>query len=149
MIGFLRSRSGIRGAGMSWPVVCWRAETMGLMQVVPKQSGGVVAEVGAAEQVTEAWLADRRVSGHTRAAYRRDVHGWLGWCAAAGVEPLRASFLDVNGYARGLESQGLAVATVARKLSGLSSWYDFLVKVRAVEANPVSGADRPYVSRDH
>lgn len=122
---------------------------MGLMQVVPKQSGGVVAEVGAAEQVTEAWLANRRLSEHTRAAYRRDVHGWLAWCAAAGVEPLRASFLDVNAYARGLESQDLAVATVARKLSGLSSWYDFLVKIRAIDANPVSGADRPYVSRDH
>jgi site-specific recombinase XerD len=43
----------------------------------------------------------------------------------------------------------LAAATVARKLSGLSSWYDFLVKIRAVDANPVGGADRPYVSRDH
>jgi site-specific recombinase XerD len=38
---------------------------------------------------------------------------------------------------------------VARKLSGVSSWYDFLIKLRAVDANPVRGADRPAVSRDH
>ncbi|WP_433384767.1 tyrosine-type recombinase/integrase [Actinoplanes sp. CA-142083] len=122
---------------------------MGAMQVVPRQGGGAVADVRAAEQVTEAWLANRRLSEHTRAAYRRDVAGWLAFCSSAGIEPLRASFLDVNAYARGLESQDLAAATVARKLSGLSSWYDFLVKIRAIDANPVGGADRPYVSRDH
>ena len=38
---------------------------------------------------------------------------------------------------------------MARRLSALSSWYDFLVKLGAVPANPVSGADRPRVDRDH
>jgi integrase/recombinase XerD len=118
------------------------------MHLVGRQGGAVVAG-GPAEQVTEAWLANRRLSEHTRAAYRRDVAGWLAWCADRGQDPLRASFLDVNAYARGLEARPLAAATVARKLSGLSSWYDFLVKLRAVDANPVGGADRPYVSRDH
>ena len=117
------------------------------MELIPRQ-GGTVAAAGGAEQVTEAWLANRRLSEHTRAAYRRDVAAWLAWCAAREVDALRASFLDVNAYARGLEAS-LAPASVARKLSGLSSWYDFLVKLRAVEVNPVAGADRPYVSRDH
>jgi site-specific recombinase XerD len=38
---------------------------------------------------------------------------------------------------------------VARKLSALSSWYAFLAKLGAVGANPVAGADRPPVARDH
>ncbi|MET0415709.1 MAG: tyrosine-type recombinase/integrase [Actinoplanes sp.] len=119
------------------------------MRVVPRQVGGAVTAGGPAEQVTEAWLANRRLSEHTRAAYRRDVQAWLLWCAGRGADPLRASFLDVNAYARELEARPLAPATVSRKLSGLSSWYDFLVKLQAVPANPVGGADRPYVSRDH
>ncbi|GID28066.1 tyrosine-type recombinase/integrase [Paractinoplanes brasiliensis] len=119
------------------------------MQLVPRQGGGELAGFGAAEQVTEVWLANRRLSEHTRAAYRRDVQGWLRWCADFGRDPLRVSFLDVNAYARGLEDQKLAASTVARKLSGLSSWYDFLVKIQARETNPVAGADRPNVSRDH
>ncbi|BCJ49213.1 tyrosine recombinase XerD [Actinoplanes sp. NBRC 14428] len=119
------------------------------MSLVPHQHAGTVAAVGGAEQVTESWLANRRLSAHTREAYRRDVGAWLSWCAGRDVDPLRASFLDVNAYARGLEARELAPATVARKLSGLSSWYDFLVKLRAIDANPVAGADRPYVSRDH
>ena len=117
--------------------------------LIGRQGAGALTVGGSAEQVTEAWLANRRLSEHTRDAYRRDVAAWLAWCAGREVDPLRASFLDVNAYARGLEAQALAPATVARKLSGLSSWYDFLVKLRAVDANPVGGADRPPVSRDH
>ena len=119
------------------------------MDLVPRQVAGSLGTLSSAEQVTDAWLANRRLSEHTRAAYRRDVAGWLAWCAQRSVDPLRASFLDVNAYARGLEARSLAAATVARKLSGVSSWYDFLVKLRAVDGNPVGGADRPYVDRDH
>ncbi|WFE54148.1 tyrosine-type recombinase/integrase [Micromonospora sp. WMMD1155] len=107
-------------------------------------------------EVTEAWLRNRRLSEHTRDAYRRDVTGWLTWCAGRDLDPLRASFLHVNEYARALEAtigarsgRPLTPATVARRLSALSSWYDFLVKLGAVPANPVSGADRPRVDRDH
>ncbi|WP_444951762.1 tyrosine-type recombinase/integrase [Micromonospora ureilytica] len=107
-------------------------------------------------EVTEAWLRNRRLSEHTRDAYRRDVTGWLRWCAGRDLDPLRATFLHVNEYARALESsvgarsgRPLTPATVARRLSALSSWYDFLVKLGGVPANPVSGADRPRVDRDH
>jgi len=106
--------------------------------------------------VTEAWLANRRLSAHTRVAYRRDVADWLGWCRATGVDPLAARFTHVNAYARALEGgvnprtgRVLTVATVARKLSGLSSWYQFLVKLGAAGGNPVADVDRPRVDRDH
>ncbi|BCB76030.1 site-specific tyrosine recombinase XerD [Phytohabitans flavus] len=118
-------------------------------------SGLPVTAAGGAD-FTEAWLRNRRLSEHTRAAYRRDIAGWLAWCAGRDLEPLRASFLDVNAYGRDLEAtvdprsgRPLTAATVARKLSALSSWYDFLTKLRAVEANPVAAADRPKVARDH
>ncbi|HEX7744799.1 MAG TPA: tyrosine-type recombinase/integrase [Micromonosporaceae bacterium] len=106
--------------------------------------------------VTEAWLRNRRLSEHTRAAYRRDITGWLAWCSGRELDPLRVSFVDVNAYGRALEStvdgrtgRTLSPATVARKLSALSSWYGFLHRLRAIEANPVSGADRPRLDRDH
>ena len=128
---------------------CARTETIKGVSVVPRQSVPLPAIAPAAEQVTEAWLANRRLSEHTRAAYRRDVASWLGWCAGRDLDPLRASFVDVNAYARTLETGGLAPSSVARKMSGLSSWYGFLTKLGAVAANPVVGADRPSVDRDH
>lgn len=113
---------------------------------------------GAQEYVdfTEAWLSNRRLSAHTRDAYRRDVAAFLAWCALHQLEPMQAKFTHINEYARALEEtvdprsgRTLAPTTVARKMSGLSSWYAFLVKLGAIASNPVSGADRPSVSRDH
>jgi integrase/recombinase XerD len=117
---------------------------------------GVPAHVGDLEAFTDGWLANRRLSPHTRDAYRRDVAAWLTWCRARDLDPLTAGFVHVNAYARELEStvdgrtgRVFSPSTVARKLSGLSSWYGFLVKLGALAANPVAGADRPWVSRDH
>src|SRR5215218_8217829 len=85
---------------------------------------------------TAAWLRNRRLSEHTRRAYQRDVAAWLRWCTDHGTDPLTASFLHVNAYARELESivdgrsgRPMSPATMARRLSGVSSWYDFLVRL--------------------
>ncbi len=123
--------------------------------VIPVQ-GGALAAPQEFVDFTEAWLNNRRLSANTREAYRRDVNGYLAWCAEHGVEPLRARFTHVNEYGRWLEScvdprtgRTLAPTTVARKLSGLSSWYEFLHKLEVIPVNPVTGADRPSVHRDH
>ncbi len=107
-------------------------------------------------EFTDAWLRNRRLSAHTRSAYRRDVTAWLRWSERAGLDPLSVTFLHVNEYARELEStvdartgRPLTPATVARRLSALASWYDFLVRLGLVAASPVAGADRPRVARDH
>ena len=92
----------------------------------------------------------RRVAGQpaaVRAHPRRrtaatSAPGWTG-AAARDLDPLTATFVHVNAYARELESTSdartgrpLTPATVARKLSGLSSWYGFLVKIGAVRGQP-------------
>lgn len=120
-----------------------------------RRSSRLAVTHGPAE-FTEAWLHNRRLSEHTRAAYRRDITGWLAWCEARQLDPLTVTFVDVNAYARTLEStvdprtgRPLTAATVARKLSALSSWFDFLYRLGVVATNPVSAADRPRVNRDH
>ena len=119
-------------------------------------SAAPLAHISALADFTDGWLANRRLSAHTRTAYRRDVGQFLAWCAGRDLDPLRASFVQVNAYARDLEStvdartgRVLAPASVARKLSALSSWYGFLVRLGTVASNPVGGADRPRVARDH
>ncbi|HEY7224591.1 MAG TPA: tyrosine-type recombinase/integrase [Micromonosporaceae bacterium] len=118
--------------------------------------GGLASEIGDLYTFTDGWLGNRRLSEHTRDAYRRDVTSWLRWCEEQAIDPLTATFIHVNTYARALESTvdprtgtPLSAATVARKMSGLSSWYAFLVKVGAITANPVGAADRPHLDRDH
>jgi integrase/recombinase XerD len=105
---------------------------------------------------TEGWLANRRLAAHTRAAYAKDVAQWLTWCTERDLDPMRASFVHINAYARALEStpaartgKAMAPSSIARKLSALSSWYTFLQRLDVIPANPVGGADRPRVARDH
>jgi site-specific recombinase XerD len=116
---------------------------------------GTLAHRDALDAFTDGWLANRRLSEHTRAAYRVDVGRWLDWCRGRDLDPMAATFVHINAYARDLEQTvaagragPLSPATVARMLSGLSSWYGFLVKLGALAGNPVAGADRPRVSRD-
>jgi site-specific recombinase XerD len=112
-------------------------------------TGAAVDRRGELGVFTEAWLANRRLSEHTRAAYRHDVAAYLDWCAGCGLDPFGASFVQVNTYARQLEARPVAATTVARHLCALSSWYEFARRLGAIDGNPVSGADRPRVGRDH
>lgn len=100
-------------------------------------------------QYTDGWLDNRRLSEHTREAYRRDIHQWLMWCAERGHNPLQVTFIHVNTYGRMLEAQGLAPASAHRKLMAVSSWYRFLESIGKVPRNPVTRADKPHVDRDH
>jgi integrase/recombinase XerD len=113
--------------------------------------------------VTEAWLENRRLAANTRTAYRWDVQVWIGWCTLRDVDPLRAEFTHLNSFGRWLESsptpaeiddlplvkRPAAASTVARRLSTVSSWYAYLVRLKLVTASPAVGVDRPRVDRHH
>ncbi|MET8909495.1 tyrosine-type recombinase/integrase [Micromonospora sp. NPDC004551] len=115
----------------------------------------VAGELAAIESFTERWLANRRLSEATRTAYRHDVGLWTTWCAERDVDLLRATFLHVNERAREFEETPTrhgrppAPSTVARRISAVSIWYDFLAKLAAVPTNPAKIAERPVVDRDY
>jgi integrase/recombinase XerD len=99
---------------------------------------------------------------HTRNAYRRDLLGispagqpakmttpaWLPWCAAHDLDPLAARKRHVSAYARVLEADGHSPGTRARKLSVISSWYDYLISEELTERNPAKITTRPDIDRD-
>lgn len=110
---------------------------------------------------TLGWLAGLR-SIHTRNAYRRDLLGispagepakmktpaWLPWCAAHDLDPLAARVRHVALYARELETDGHSPGTRARKLSVISSWYDYLIADELADRNPAKKTGRPNIDRD-
>src|SRR6185503_11749174 len=63
-------------------------------------AGGVPARIEELTAFTDGWLANRRLSPHTRDAYRRDVRAWLDWCRARDLDPMAATFVHVNAFAR-------------------------------------------------
>jgi integrase/recombinase XerD len=107
-------------------------------------------------QATAEWLLKKK-SANTRAAYRRDlegdasameVPGWLVWCADRSLSPLNAINVHVNAYVCAMEAAGCSRATVARRLSVISSWYTHLLAEEICARNPVTSVTRPEIDRD-
>jgi site-specific recombinase XerD len=105
------------------------------------------------------WLANID-NPNTRRAYQSDVEAFIAFC---GIEAA-SEFRDVarahviawrttleaqravgkeDGPGGGLGGKPLAPATIRRKLSAVSSLFDYLCNENAVESNPVAGVKRP------
>lgn len=102
-------------------------------------------------------LAAGWLLGHparTATAYRRDLEAWARWCARLGIHPLAAERHHVDLWVRHLTTEPqprtgrpAATASVARRLSALSGFYDYGVHDAGVLAHsPVAAVRRPRVS---
>jgi len=82
-------------------------------------------------------------SGNTLLAYRQDLISFFDWCLRCdvGVLDVRRSHLEL--FARSLEVGGYAGATIARRLSTLSSFYRYCWEEQSVAANPAANIGRP------
>src|SRR4051812_7309164 len=103
-------------------------------------------------RLAAAWLVGHPTN--TATAYRRDLEGWAHWCAQIGVHPLAAERHHVDAWVRHLTTEPqprtgrpASAATVARKLSALTGFYDFGIHDREVLTHsPVASVRRPRVS---
>jgi len=92
-----------------------------------------------------AWLLSFK-SPHTVRSYRNDLVHWLAFCADHGVDPLQARRAHVDAWARVLEALGLKERSVGRRLSAVSSWYQYLVHDGVLASSPTQHVRRPKVS---
>lgn len=94
--------------------------------------------------ITEAWL-NTQTSPNTRAAYRIDLESFGRWCAGHGAVPLTADATTLVAFQAARKAAGDSAATIRRRWSALTSFYDFAVRHDATETNPAVGASRPPV----
>ncbi len=78
------------------------------------------AEVRAAVEQAAGYAAGASAAA-TRRAYTADWTDWRRWCEAAGVAPLPTSPAVVGAYLADMAHRGLAVATIARRLSAIAT----------------------------
>lgn len=89
------------------------------------------------------WLANID-NENTRRAYKGDVEHFVAFCGIEHADEFRrVTRAHVIAWRELLESEDLAPASVRRKLSSVSSLYDYLCNENAVENNPVAGVKRP------
>ncbi len=102
--------------------------------------------VGQATELSPRWEAallafardqDRRnVAKATKRAYASDLHELGRWATTRGAEPAEIRYRDLRKFAAMLSGRGLRMASVARKLAAVRSFYANLVEAGAAEANP-------------
>jgi len=89
-----------------------------------------------------------RYSDSTRASYAYDLRGFFGWCERAGLAVFEVRRPHIELYARMLEQNGLARATISRRLSTLTGFYRFAVIDGVLEASPAEYVRRPRVDTE-
>jgi integrase/recombinase XerD len=91
----------------------------------------------------EEWLANI-TNGKTRRAYKTDVREFIAYAGLHDYGELRAIVrAHIIDWRRDMERRELEPATIRRKLSALSSLFDYLCERNAVAGNPVDGVKRP------
>jgi integrase len=84
----------------------------------------------------------------TRRAYERDVRDFMGFIGIHVPAEFRTvSRAHLIAWRKDLERRALAWATIRRKLSALSSLFQYLCEKNAVAHNPVDGVKRPTAPR--
>jgi integrase/recombinase XerD len=96
------------------------------------------------DAAVEFWLTSKK-SEHSRDAYRRDIALWRAWCDQNDVPLDDARRADVDAWREHLAGKP---ATVARRLSAVSSFYTYWLAEDVVARNPAANAARPSVSPD-
>ena len=87
-------------------------------------------------------------SGNTAAAYRRDLADWSAYLAEKEVDLLAVKRVNLDRYARHLETLGRSPSTVARRLSAVSGLYKYAVVEGLLATNPAEHVRRPKVSQE-
>ncbi len=81
---------------------------------------------------------ERRASPHTLRAYRRDLQRVILYCRRGGINRWQAlNDKALRLYVSERRQAGLSARSLQRELSALRGLFDYLLKTRAVEDNPV------------
>ena len=92
------------------------------------------------------WFANIR-NPQTRRAYRRDIQEFAAFIGLADPAELRqVTRAHVIAWRDSLARRALAGTTIRRKLSALSSLFDYLCECNAITHNVVTGVQRPGVN---
>ena len=80
---------------------------------------------------------ERRLSPHTEAAYRRDLDALVAFCDGEKIADWkRIDSHHVRTFAAREHRDGLGPRSVQRRLSALRGFFNYLIREKALEANP-------------
>ena len=82
-------------------------------------------------------------SGLTREAYALDLRLYTGWVTSAGMRLFEVRRVHIEAFARDLEANGRARATIARRLGTITCFYRYAEQEGLIEHSPAVHVRRP------
>lgn len=86
---------------------------------------------------------EKNFSSNTVEAYLRDLNKFILYMSDSGKSVLDASLSDFNGFSAALIDLGIGFRSLSRILSGLRSFYNFLLLLGYMEKDPTELLDFP------
>ena len=88
---------------------------------------------------------EKSLSKNTLEAYLTDLEKLLSFLSAEGVEILEVSLTDLQRFAAGLHDIGIHARSQARIISGIKSFFHFLIIADYIEADPSELLEGPKI----
>lgn len=102
-----------------------------------------LAHLSGAVEAVSAFLGGYAAAS-TRAAYSSDLKLWICHCDDRRIDPLSGvSRTDIERYARGIERDGLAPATVGRRVGSIAAFYRWCADEQLIGHSPAVNLRRP------
>jgi integrase/recombinase XerC len=102
------------------------------------------------------WLArferylgsERRLSGHTLSAYRRDLEALCNWCDDTGIANWQQlDHQHIRAFAARSHARGLQGRSIQRRLAALRTFFSFLQREGALSRNPALEVRAPKATK--
>ncbi len=90
---------------------------------------------------------ERGMSANTIEAYREDVRKLLIYCGSEGLTVDRIVLTDLQQFAAACYDLGIAARTLARIISGIKSFFHWLIHEDYIDADPTQLLEGPRVGR--
>jgi len=96
------------------------------------------------EQFIQSLRSEKYYSPHTCSNYRRDLQRLQAYLEQREIDDwTQVSYADVSGFAAQRHRQGRKSRTIARELSSIRSFYQFLIRRGALAKNPALDVSAP------
>lgn len=90
---------------------------------------------------------EKSLAVHSADAYAHDVDKLMHYCEPLQINLLTLHLQQLRGFTAWLTSMGCAASTQARIVSGIRTFFSFLIEQRYIESNPAEGLESPKQSR--
>ena len=90
---------------------------------------------------------ERGMSTNTVEAYREDVSKLLNYCREVGLNINEIALPDLQNFAAVCNDLGIAVRTLARIISGIKSFFHWLVRENYIDVDPTQLLEGPRIGR--